>query len=66
MKMNMGSIDKTIRILIAAVIGLAWATGYISGILAIVLLAVAGIFLFTSMLGFCPIYAIFGWSSAKN
>jgi len=65
MKQNMGSVDKAIRVIIAAAIAIAWAAGYISGILAIVLLVVAGIFLFTSILGVCPLYMPFGFSTKR-
>jgi hypothetical protein len=66
MKMNMGTIDKTLRIILAIGIAFAWAAGYISGILAIVLLVVAGIFLFTSMVGVCPAYMPFRISTRKK
>lgn len=57
---NMGSADRIIRVIIAAiVIGLYFAN-VISGIPAIVLMAVAGIFVLTSLVSFCPLYAPFG------
>ena len=60
MKQNMGGADRIIRVIIAAVIGTLFITNAISGVLAIILLAVAGIFLLTSLVGFCPLYSIFG------
>ena len=66
MKQNMGAWDKFVRVIIALVIAFAWAAGYISGILAIVLLVIAGILLFTSMLGVCPLYMPFHISTAKR
>jgi hypothetical protein len=56
MKKNMGLIDKVIRILIAFVVVILFFTNVISGILAIVLLALSGIFILTSLVGFCPLY----------
>ncbi len=66
MKSNMGSTDKIIRIIIAmAVIALYYA-GMISGTVAMVLLVLAGIFIFTSFIGFCPLYFPFKISTKKN
>jgi hypothetical protein len=60
MKKNMGSTDKIIRIVIAAILGVLYYTGTISGTLGIVLLVLAGVFIATSLISFCPLYAIFG------
>ena len=56
MKNNMGTIDKVIRILIAAVIVILYATDIIYGIPGIILLILAGIFIVTSVIGYCPLY----------
>jgi len=60
MKTNMGSTDRIIRVLIAAVIGVLYITGTISGTLGIVLLVLASVFVLTSLVSFCPLYAPFG------
>lgn len=60
MKKNMGTADRIIRIIIALVIAALYAFNVISGTPALVLLALAGIFLLTSLVSFCPLYAIFG------
>ncbi|WGH75472.1 DUF2892 domain-containing protein [Tenacibaculum tangerinum] len=60
MKKNMGSTDKIIRLIIAAVIVILYFTGTISGILGTVLLILAGVFVLTSLVGFCPLYSPFG------
>jgi hypothetical protein len=60
MKKNMGNADRIIRILIAIVIGILYFTGTISGTLGIVLLVLAGVFVLTSLVGTCPLYAPFG------
>ena len=60
MKRNMGTTDRIIRVIIAAVIAILYFTGTISGILGIILLILAGVFLLTSLIGFCPLYAPFG------
>ncbi len=56
----MGSADRIIRLIIAAVVGVLYFTGIISGTIGIVLLVLAGVFVLTSLISFCPIYAPFG------
>jgi fatty acid desaturase len=60
MKKNMGSADRIIRIIIAAIVGVLYFTGTISGTLGIVLLILAAVFVLTSLISFCPLYAPFG------
>ena len=60
MKKNMGSADRIIRLIIAAIVATLYFTGILSGTLGIVLLALAGIFVLTSLISFCPLYAPFG------
>ena len=62
---NMGSADKLIRIIIAGAIGVLYYLEYITGTLALVLMAVAIILLITSLINFCPLYKILGTSSCK-
>lgn len=63
MKKNMGSADRITRVIIAAIVGILYFTGTISGTLGIVLLVLAGVFVLTSVISFCPLYAPFGISS---
>lgn len=65
-RINMGHLDSALRTLLAIGIALAWAFGYISGVWAIVFLVIAGVFLFTALVGVCPIYKIFGISTCKT
>ena len=66
MKKNMGLADKIIRILIAAVVTILFFTHVISGTLGIILLFLAGIFVLTSLIGFCPLYLPFGICTLKK
>jgi hypothetical protein len=66
MKMNMGKIDKAVRILVAAIVVLLYFANVISGTLAVVLLALSAIFVVTSLIGTCPLYLPFGLSSRKK
>lgn len=63
MNKNMGKYDKVIRIIIAIVSLALYFGNIIIGTWGIVLLIVAALMVFTSLSGFCPIYAIFGYSS---
>jgi len=66
MKKNMGAIDKVVRILVAIVIAGLYFANIISGTLVIVLLILAGIFILTSFMSFCPLYLPFGISTRKK
>lgn len=66
MKINMHSIDRITRILLSLVIVILYFSGYLSGILAIIALVVAVIFTLTSLIGFCPLYALLGISTEKK
>ncbi len=56
MKKNMGSADRTIRLLIAILIGILVFAGQIVGVTAIILGIMAIVLLLTSAVGFCPLY----------
>lgn len=60
MKKNVGSIDRIIRIILAAVFAVLYFTNTVSGTLGLVLLILGGVFLFTSVISFCPLYALVG------
>lgn len=59
----MGITDRVIRVIIAVTIIILFFTNVISGTLGFILLIFAGIFVLTSIFGFCPVYSIFGISS---
>ncbi len=62
----MGTLDKAIRILVAILIGVLYLQNEISGTTAIVLLVVAGIFIVTSFMSFCPLYFPFGINTKSS
>lgn len=63
---NMGTLDRIIRLIIAAVIAVLYFTGNLSGLAAIILGILAVIFVATSLIGFCPLYLPFGLSTRKK
>jgi len=66
MNNNMGEVDRIIRVVIAVVIVALSFMEIISGVTASVLLVVAAVFALTSIVKFCPLYAIFGVSSCPK
>ena len=66
MKQNMGSMDRTIRFLLVVAVAALYFMGTISGTVAIILGIVAAIFLLTSIVGFCPLYALLGLSTQST
>ena len=62
----MGTVDKVVRTLVAVVIAGLYFTNQITGTVAIVLLVLAGVFILTSFLSFCPLYLPFGISTRKK
>ncbi len=62
----MGAIDRIIRIIVAIAIASLYFAQVISGTLAIVLLVLAGVFILTAFISFCPLYLPFGISTCKT
>jgi hypothetical protein len=60
MKKNMGTADRIIRVIIAAIMGVLYFNGTVTGTLGIVLLILSIIFVLTSLVSFCPLYKPFG------
>ncbi len=63
MTQNMGSTDKIVRFVVAAIVAALFFTGTIGGTLGIVLLVLAAVFVLTSLVSFCPLYTVFGIST---
>jgi hypothetical protein len=66
MKKNMGSTDKIIRIILAAVFAVLYFTGTVTGTLGLVLVVLGGVFLGTSLISFCPLYALVGLNTCPK
>ena len=66
MKKNMGSYDKLIRLLAAIVLIILYYRGVLTGTIGIVVLIVALILTLTSLMGFCPLYTLFGLNTCKK
>lgn len=66
MKINMGGLDRGIRILIAIIIGYFYYTQYITGFVGIALIVLAVVFVVTSFINFCPLYSFLGINTNKK
>lgn len=62
----MGSADRILRLVLAAIVAVLYFTNVITGTLGIVLLVLAGVFVLTSLISFCPLYVPFGIKTCKN
>ncbi|MBK9148489.1 MAG: DUF2892 domain-containing protein [Flavobacteriales bacterium] len=65
MKPNMGTADRVMRVILAAVMAILYFTDTVGGTLGLVMLVLAAVFLLTSFIRFCPLYAPFGISTCK-
>lgn len=61
----MSNADRLIRVIIAAVVAYLYFSGIIGSTLGIVLMVLAGVFVLTSIISFCPLYRLFGISTCK-
>ena len=66
MKVNMGMLDRGFRLGLAIMAGLLYWTGILDVVVGIVAIAIAGIFLLTSLVGFCPLYLPLKISTKKE
>lgn len=66
MKKNMGTVDRALRAVIAVLVGVLYFTGQISGTAAIILGIVAVAFFLTALVGTCPGYLPFKFSTKKE
>jgi uncharacterized membrane protein HdeD (DUF308 family) len=66
MKHNVGKTDKIIRIIAAIVFGGLYFGHVVTGTLGIVLLVLGIIFLLTALVGFCPLYTLFGINTCSK
>lgn len=59
----MSSADKIIRLIISAIMVILYFTDIVEGIVGMILLILAAVFTVTSIISYCPLYAIFGIST---
>ena len=65
MKTNESGLDRTLRIILGIVLLGLYLLGYVGGTLGIVLVILGAIALITGIVGFCPLYKLFKFSTKK-
>jgi hypothetical protein len=63
---NVGTTDRIIRFVLAAIFAILYFTGTVSGTFGIVLLVLAVVFALTALVSVCPIYLAFKLSTAEK
>ena len=62
----MSNLDRLIRVVVAAVFAYLYFSGVVTGALGVILLVLAVVFLLTSVISFCPLYALFKLKTYKG
>ncbi|WP_337042669.1 YgaP family membrane protein [Emticicia sp. 17c] len=63
---NVGKTDRIVRLLVALLAVVLYFTDVLPGVWGIVAIALASIFLVTSLVSFCPLYAILGINTCRK
>ncbi len=66
MKKNMGSTDRTVRIVLAILFVVLYYNHVIVGAAGVLLMVLGGVFVLTSLVSFCPLYTLFGFSTTSQ
>jgi hypothetical protein len=61
---NVGTTDRIVRFILAAIFALLYFTGTVTGVFGIALLVLAAVFALTAAVNFCPLYLPFKLSTA--
>jgi hypothetical protein len=62
----MGNIDRIFRVIVASVLAYLYFSGTVTGTLGIILLVLGGVFVVTSLIGFCPLYTLVGLNTCPR
>lgn len=63
---NMGGTDKLIRLVIAILAAVLVYFEMVTDTFAYILLTLAAVFVLTSLVGFCPLYGVFGINTCRK
>ena len=66
MKRNLSNLDRILRVVLAAVFAYLYFGGILPGTLGLVLFILGIVFVLTSVMSFCPIYAMLKLSTHKE
>lgn len=63
---NESTVDRVIRFILGVVLVYAWYTALVTGVLATVALVLGIILVLTGVVGWCPLYSLFGMSTHQS
>lgn len=66
MKRNLSNVDRILRVVVAALFAYLYFAGLVTGGLGIVLLVLGAVFAVTAVVGYCPLYTVFKFSTYKG
>ncbi len=66
MKKNMSNSDRLIRLVLAVIFVVLYFQNIVTGVAGIILLVLAGIFVLTSLVNFCPLYKLLGINTGSR
>jgi len=66
MKRNLSNIDRIVRVVLALLFAYLYFGGILPGTLGLILFVLGIVFVLTSVVSWCPIYAMFKLSTYKS
>lgn len=66
MKKNMGTTDRVIRLILAAIFAFLYIGGMVTGTVGLILVVLGAVFALTSLVSFCPLYTLVGFSTCPT
>ncbi len=66
MKPNLSNLDRIIRVVVAALFAYLYFGGIVTGVFGVVLALLGAVFVLTAIVGFCPLYTLFKFSTLKS
>ncbi len=66
MKKNMGTADRVIRLMLAAIFAFLYFGGMVTGTAGMILIVLGAVFALTSVVSFCPLYTLVGFSTCPT
>jgi hypothetical protein len=66
MKPNLSNLDRTIRVVVAALLAYLYFAGIVTGALGIVFVVLGAVLVVTAIAGYCPLYALFKFSTIRS
>ena len=63
---NESKVDRVIRFVLGAVLVYMWYAAIVTGVLAIIALVLGIILALTGVIGWCPLYTLFGIGTHKS